>query len=130
MLGPLEGAAIAVLGLTYKAGTDTLRRSGAVELAAKMLRAGAEVRCYDPLVSKLPDELAGAQASATIADALHEADAAVVATEWPQIKEADWPALVPTMRRCLVVDANGFLGLRPEQISCVEYFSVGTPSAA
>ncbi len=128
ILPSLRGATVAVLGLTYKPGTDTLRRSGAVELAAKLLAAGAIVRCYDPVVPGLPPELAGATLTASLADAVRGADAAVVATEWPQIKEADWPALVPTMRRRVVVDANGFLGLRPEQIPGVEYLCVGTPS--
>lgn len=128
LLDPLADAVVAVLGLTYKPGTDTLRRSGAVELAVKLLRAGVRVRCYDPVVRELPAELADAQMCASLADAVNDADAAVVATEWPQIKEADWSALVPTMRRCVVVDANGFLDLRPAQIPCIEYFSVGTPS--
>ena len=130
LLGPLENAAVAVLGLTYKPDTDTLRRSGAVELVTKLLRAGTRVRCYDPAVQTLPAELAGATMSPSVAEAVRDADAAVVATEWPQIKAADWPTLVPTMRRCVVVDANGFLGLRPEQIPGVGYFSVGMPSVA
>jgi UDPglucose 6-dehydrogenase len=127
LLDPLTDSTVAVLGLTYKPGTNTLRRSGAVELCAKLLAAGARVRCYDPAVSELPPELAGAQWCATIEEAVTEADAAVVATEWPQIKQADWQELVRLMRRCVVVDANGFLGLNNEQLSCIEYFAVGTP---
>ncbi len=129
LLDPLAGATVAVLGLTYKPGTDTLRRSGAVELCAKLLAAGAHVRCYDPAAGDLPPELAGAHRCATLDAAVADADAAVVATEWPQIKDADWSALVARMRRCVVVDANGFLDLRVEQIPCVEYFAVGTPAA-
>ncbi len=129
LLGPLSGATVAVLGLTYKPGTDTLRRSGAVELVVKLLAAGARVRCYDPVVRQLSAELAGAVLCASLAEAVAEADAAVVATEWPEIKAADWPALVASMRRCIVVDANGFLNLPAEQIPCVEYFAVGTPAA-
>ena len=129
LLDPLAGATVTVLGLTYKPGTDTLRRSGAVELCAKLLAAGAHVRCYDPAAGDLPPELAGAQRCAALDAALADADAAVVATEWPQIKNADWPALIARMRRCVVVDANGFLNLRVEQIPCVEYFAVGTPAA-
>ena len=128
LLAPLRDATVAVLGLTYKPGTDTLRRSGAVELAAKLLAAGARVHCYDPAVRELPPELTGASLAASLADTVRDADAAVVATEWPQIKAADWTALVPTMRRCVVIDANGFLNLKPADIPCVEYFAVGTPS--
>ena len=128
LLDPLAGKTVAVLGLTYKPGTNTLRRSGAVELAAKLLGAGATVRCYDPAVEALPPELAGAERCGSLEEAVAGADAAVVATEWPQIKAADWGKLVPTMRRGVVVDANGFLGFSPEQVSGVEYFAVGTPA--
>ena len=129
LLDPLAGKTVAVLGLTYKPGTNTLRRSGAVELAVKLLGAGVTVRCYDPAVPSLPPELAGAERCAGLEEAVAGADAAVVATEWPEIKAADWSALLPTMRRAVVVDANGFLGLRAEQVSGVEYFAVGTPTS-
>ena len=125
ILRPLRGATVAVLGLTYKPGTDTLRRSGAVELAAKLLATGTTVRCYDPAVRDLPSELAGATLTASLPAAVRDADAVVVATEWPQIKEADWTTLLPTMRRRVLIDANGFLDLRA---AGVEYFSVGTLS--
>ncbi len=128
LLDPLAGSVVAVLGLTYKPGTDTLRRSGAVELAAKLLAAGVRVHCYDPVVRTLPPELAGAEWCASPEAAVRDADAAVVAVEWPEIKGADWARLVPTMRRRLVVDANGFLNLDPAQIRGVEYLAVGTPA--
>ncbi len=128
LLGTLAGKTVAVLGLTYKPGTDTLRRSGAVELAVKLLAAGARVRCYDPVVKALPPNLAGAALSASLEETVAGADAAVVATEWPQIKEAAWTALLPTMRRALIVDANGFLRLPPDAAPGVEYLAVGTPA--
>jgi UDPglucose 6-dehydrogenase len=128
LLDPLAGTTIAVLGLTYKPGTDTLRRSGAVELAAKLLAANAHVRCYDPVVEHLPGELAGASLCASLDEAVSDADAAVVATEWPQIQAAKWPELLSKMRRCIVIDANRFLNLRAEETPCVEYFAVGTPA--
>ncbi|MBV9126891.1 MAG: UDP-glucose/GDP-mannose dehydrogenase family protein, partial [Verrucomicrobia bacterium] len=121
----LAGAEIAVLGLTYKPGTDTLRRSGAVELAHALLKNGATVRAYDPAVRALPPELAGATFCATPADALRNADAAVIATEWPEIRAADWPALVPTMRRRVILDANRFLR-DAAALGDIEYFAVGS----
>ncbi len=127
LFDPLAGSTVAVLGLTYKPGTDTLRRSGAVELAAKLLAAGVTVRCYDPAVTALPPELSGATLCPAMESALADADAAVVATEWPQIKAGDWPSLVHRMRRAVVIDANGFLNLRTGQIPGLEYFAVGTP---
>ena len=107
----LTGREIAVLGLTYKPGTDTLRRSAAVELVLALLAAGARVRIFDPAVrpAALPPELAAARLCAGVAEAVTGAEAAVVATEWPEVKTADWPALLPLMRRPLILDANRFL---------------------
>ncbi len=131
-LASLANVCVAVLGLTYKPGTSTLRRSGAVELASALLSAGARVRWFDPLADEreLPATLAEAPRCATLEDAVRDADAAVVATEWPQIAAADWPALARTMRRPLIVDANRFLPLRDPASSGIEYCAVGAPEAA
>ena len=56
-LGKLAGRRIALLGLTYKPGTDTLRRSAAVELALALRAEGASVAAFDPAVRALPDDL-------------------------------------------------------------------------
>jgi UDPglucose 6-dehydrogenase len=57
-LGSLAGRTVAVWGLTYKPGTDTLRRSTAVELCRWLLAQGALVRAHDPAAAALPDDLA------------------------------------------------------------------------
>lgn len=126
LLDPLAGSTVALLGLTYKPGTSTLRRSGAVELGARLLAAGVHLRCYDPAApDPLPRELDGAVRFASIDEAVTGADAAVIATEWPEIKAADWTALVGKMRRAVVIDANGFLGLAAQP--GLAYVAVGTP---
>jgi UDPglucose 6-dehydrogenase len=125
--GQLAGRTIAVLGLTYKAGTDTLRRSSAVELCVGLLQRGARVRCYDPVVKSLPAELATARICASLADAMEEANAAVIATEWPQIKDADWQTLLQTMTQPpVILDANRFLPLAGKVPPGARYFAVGS----
>ena len=127
LIQPLEGSVVAVLGLTYKPDTNTLRRSGAVELCVKLLKAGARVRCYDPSSPELPTALREAQVCANLEEAVAGADAAVVATEWRQIKQADWTDLAGRMRRRLIIDANGFLASNAETLRGVEYYAVGLP---
>lgn len=122
-LGSLDGVTIAVWGLTYKPGTDTLRRSAAVELCLSLAARGAVVRAYDPAVQALPDELAGTIQLASAAESLRDASALVIATEWPDFKQIDTAPLVATMRRRLVLDANRFL-----RIPDVEYYAVGAPT--
>jgi UDPglucose 6-dehydrogenase len=124
-LGDLRGKTVAVLGLTYTTNTDTLRRSAAVELCQKLLNAGAKVIAYDPAVKNLPAELAKVSLPADVADAVAGADVAVVCTEWPQFRQADWARIIPRMRSPIVVDANRFLEKELKSIAGVEHLSVG-----
>ena len=58
-------------------------------------------------------------------EALRGADAAVVSTEWPQFRQADWAKIVPQMRQPVFVDANRFLEKELKSVSDVEHLSVG-----
>jgi UDPglucose 6-dehydrogenase len=124
-LGDLRGKTITVLGLVYTANTDTLRRSAAVELCKKLLAAGAEVAAFDPAVKQLPAELAKVRLVSQIADAVDGVEAAVICTEWPEFRRADWARMVPRMRQRIFVDANRFLEKELKNLAGVEHLSVG-----
>jgi UDPglucose 6-dehydrogenase len=124
-LGDLRGKKIAVLGLTYTTNTDTLRRSAAVELCRNLLAEGAGVHAFDPAVKQLPAELAGVRLASQITGALSGADAAVVCTEWPEFRGADWAKIAPAMRQRIFVDANRFLEKELKNLPAVEHLSVG-----
>ncbi|HXT11820.1 MAG TPA: nucleotide sugar dehydrogenase [Candidatus Angelobacter sp.] len=124
-LGDLRGKTVAILGLTYKSGTDTLRRSAAVELCNYLLDAGASVVTMDAAVKQLPSRLSAARLVKDVSAALPGADAVVVCTEWPEIRQADWMKLVPRMRRPLIVDPNRFLENELKNIPGVEHLSIG-----
>lgn len=123
----LSRVAVAVWGLTYKPGTDTLRRSAAVELCDWLIRMGVEVRVHDPAVKVLPEAWAGkVQRFDDPASAVLGAQVLVVATEWPLYREIDGDRLHDTL---VVLDPNRFLtgvavrkGLR--------YVAVGASGAA
>ena len=124
-LGDLRGKTIAVLGLTYTTNTDTLRRSAAVELCQKLLAAGAAVVAFDPAIKSLPAELGKVSLASDVSSALRSADAAVVCTEWPQFRQADWAKIISLMHQPVVVDANRFLEKELKSIAGVEHLSVG-----
>jgi UDPglucose 6-dehydrogenase len=126
-LGELSGRSVAVLGLTYKPGTDTLRRSLAVELCRELLNSGANVRAYDPLVDALPDDLAAVQLLKDLAEVMTDCDAVVVCTEWPQIREADWDEILAKKKSLVFVDANGFLANAVGSREGITYRQVGKP---
>jgi UDPglucose 6-dehydrogenase len=125
-LGSLSGKLIAVLGVTYKPGTDTLRRSLAIELCRWLLRDGARVRAYDPVVESLPAELTGVTLSRDLPNVVQGTAAIVICTEWPQIRAADWEKLCKNSH-LVVVDANGFLCAMLKHCGGVTYRQVGKP---
>jgi len=128
LLGQLAGATVAVWGLTYKPGTDTLRRSAAVELCVDLAARGAKVVAWDPAVRALPDPIRRVIALAPNAHAaVRGASALVIATEWPEFKQLDLASLVAGMERKLVLDANRFLADRVSGLG-VEYYAVGVPT--
>ena len=124
-LGDLRGRTIAVLGLVYTPHTDTLRRSAAVELCQHLLAAGARVQAFDPAVKHLPPELVGLTLAPDLAHAVTGSEASVICTEWPQFREADWKALLPTMRQNLFIDANRFLDQQLKALPGVIHLAVG-----
>lgn len=127
-LGDVRGKTIAILGLTYKPGTSTLRRSSAVELAQTLHAAGALVRAHDPSISALPQDLQAVMAlQSTPEEAVCGAVAVVVATEWSeyrQITSDQWAAWMPTP---LILDAGYFLYGQLGQDSRIHYYAVGLP---
>ena len=119
-LGELKGKRIAVLGLAYKVGTDTLRRSPAVELLEALHAQGALLSPADPLVKTLEGPLAGVNVHATAADALQGAAALVLFHPWAGLDQA-YAALAT---KPVVVDPQGqFPGGPPS--GCPSYVKVG-----
>ncbi|MFP8951839.1 UDP-glucose 6-dehydrogenase AglM [Natrialbaceae archaeon A-arb3/5] len=98
----LEGARIAVLGLSFKPGTDDIRKSRALDVLDYLDERGASTVAYDPVAmdnvrERYPDRVDEFADSA--ADALEGADGAVVATDWPEFDELSFDGMA---RRVLV----------------------------
>lgn len=125
LLGGLRGKIIAVWGLTYKPGTDTLRRSSAVELCQWLLSQGALVRAHDPAVKGLPEQLTDVRLCASPLEAATSADALVIATEWPDYRSVPMPDVLAEMRSAVVLDANRFLANQIGTLADVTYVAVG-----
>lgn len=118
----LQGRHVTLLGLTYKPGTDTLRRSLAVDIAKALVTSGAMVHAHDPAVKELPDALNEFIAlHDNVADAVNSASAVVIATPWDDYRNL--PA--GTFGGRIVLDANGFLRSKLEGAPDVQYYSVG-----
>ena len=125
LLGDLQGKTIAVWGLTYKPGTDTLRRSSSVELCQWLLAQGAVVQAHDPALSSLPDALAAIHLCASPLQAAQGAQALVIATEWPDYRKIAMPDVLNVMGSTIVLDANRFLAEAMEALPNITYLAVG-----
>lgn len=129
-LGELTGRTIAVWGLTYKPGTDTLRRSSAVDLCRRLHARGATVRAHDPAIRTLPVDLTGSfDLAASALDAVIGASALVVATEWPDYKKIDAGDVVNAMQFPCVLDPGRFLSTSLGRDRRVRYATVGRGAA-
>jgi UDPglucose 6-dehydrogenase len=125
-LSALVGKKIGVLGLAYKAGTDAIRRSVAIEVIEQLIAEGADVTVFDPKVAKLPEPLSSALTIAGSADFVFRgSEAVVVATEWPEFRELDYAALVPNMKRALLIDQNAFVAKPVSGLSMLDYIIAG-----
>ena len=128
LLGGVAGRRIAVLGLSYKPGTDAIRRSVAIELARGLVRAGARIAAFDPVVRALPGDLGAVTLSPTLEAALAGAEVLVIATEWPEFKALTADLLAGTMAPSpLVLDQNRFLGPAVAADPRLRYVTIGKP---
>ena len=125
-LGPLRGKRIALLGLAFKPGTDDMREAPSLVLAGRLLSEGADVTAWDP-VANGEAHLHGVEIAKTALDALDGADAAVVVTEWPELRELDWAAAAKRMRSAVIVDGRNLLD--PDEMRSLgfTYEGIGRP---
>jgi len=124
-MGDLNGKHIAVLGLTYKPGTNTLRRSLSVELCRWLKDQGAEVTAFDPAIQELPQKLHTIiSLSSDIACSVENADCIIIATEWPDFQKIK-KEIITTMRGKIIIDPNGFIKGTLGNIQHMRYFAVG-----
>jgi UDPglucose 6-dehydrogenase len=132
-IGDVRGKTIAILGLAFKAGTDDVRESRALPLAADLVRAGATVRAHDPVATEnfrmLWERARGAGGRgltlcATVEESLRDADAAVLQAAWPLYRQ--WPARwSKLMRGALVVDLRRGIPERQRHRGDFEWVGLG-----
>ena len=128
-LGSLRGKTIALLGLAFKANTDDLREAPSIVLASRLLAEGADVRAWDP-VADASGVLRGVTLCESVLDAVRGADAAVIATEWPELRSLATPEVREAMARPLIVDGRNVVDPESARRAGFVYEGVGRPTSS
>ena len=128
-----NGLKVAVLGLTFKAGTDDLREAPSIDNIRLLLQAGADIYAYDPKgverAKQLFPEGKLEKGSITYVDsvgeALDKANICFAFTEWPQIKQITPAEFKEKMHTPLVYDGRNLYEPGQMKVAGVEYYSIG-----
>ncbi len=107
-LGNLRGKRVALLGLAFKPGTDDMREAPSLVLASRLLAEGAEVRAWDP-IADARELLPSVEHCGSWQEAVRNADAAVIVTEWPELREIVSAETRDAMSRPLIIDGRNLL---------------------
>ncbi|MEO8559745.1 MAG: UDP-glucose/GDP-mannose dehydrogenase family protein [Rhodospirillales bacterium] len=128
--GSVQGKTIAVLGLTFKPNTDDMRDSPALDIVPALIAAGAKVQAFDPEGMKEARKLMDGPVWCNNAqDAIKDADALAIVTEWNEFRALDPKRIKGLMRGNVVVDLRNIYNPAEMAAAGFRYLSIGRPSA-
>ena len=124
---PLRGLTIAMWGLSFKPETDDMRESTALVMIGKLLEAGCSVRVYDPVAM---DECRRRIGDSVVYcrdkyEAVLDADALLLLTEWKEFRLPTWGVIKKAMRRALVIDGRNIFDVEELEENGFEYSCIG-----
>ncbi|MDB2160791.1 MULTISPECIES: UDP-glucose dehydrogenase family protein [Clostridium] len=125
--GSLKGLKIAVLGLTFKPGTDDLREAPSIPNIRRLIDEGAEIVAYDPVGEEnfkkiFPTEIKYVKIPE---ETLNNADAAFIFTEWNEIKSLGLNTFVELMKSPIIYDGRNCFQVQEANKYNIEYYSIG-----
>jgi UDPglucose 6-dehydrogenase len=122
----VKGKRVAVLGLAFKANTDDIRFAPALEVVKRLLEEGASVHATDPEgMPRTKTLFPQVQYHEDAYQALQDADAALVCTEWDVFRRLDWDRAGKLMARKLVIDGRNLYTPQAMREKGFEYYSFG-----
>ena len=125
--GDLEGKTIALWGLAFKPGTDDMREAPALVLIEKLRKAGCVVRAYDPVAMGESKRRIGDTIfyACDMYDALLDADALMLVTEWKEFRLPAWGVVKKTMKQPVILDGRNIYDVKELQDLGFVYHCIG-----
>ena len=123
----LKGKTIAMWGLAFKPETDDMREAPALVLIEKLLAAGCQIRVYDPVAMDEAKRRVGDSVyySRDMYDALLNADALLLVTEWKAFRLPAWGVMKKTMNQCVIFDGRNIYDAHELQELGITYHCIG-----
>ena len=123
----LRGKTIAMWGLSFKPETDDMRESTALVMIQKLIDAGCQVRAYDPIAMDECRRRVGDAVSycRDMYDAVLDADALLLLTEWKEFRLPTWGVIKKAMRQPLVIDGRNIFDVEELEECGFEYHCIG-----
>ncbi len=123
----LSGLTVAVWGIAFKADTDDIREAPSLFIIRELVGRGAKVQTYDPEAMENGKKVLGDIASyaKSSADALKDADALVVVTEWNEFRAAEPKDLAKALKRKLVFDGRNIFDPEAMAEAGLQYVGIG-----
>ena len=128
MGGDVKGKTIGVLGLAFKQNTDDMRDAPSLDILPALMAAGAKVRAYDPeAMTEAAHLLEGVSFATSPYDAIQDADAMVIITEWDQFRALDFDRVKAALNTNIVVDLRNIYSPKDMAARGFAYTSIGRP---
>ncbi|MGQ0829587.1 MAG: UDP-glucose dehydrogenase family protein [Bacteroidota bacterium] len=125
--GSLKGKKIALWGLAFKPDTDDIREAPALYIIEELIKEGASIAAYDPEAMNNVRNLIGDNISYSIDeyDALRDADALLIATEWSLFRTPDFEKVSSLLKNKTIFDGRNLYGIRQMKELGYAYYSIG-----
>ncbi|MFD1862016.1 UDP-glucose dehydrogenase family protein [Planococcus chinensis] len=125
----IEGKRIAVLGLAFKPNTDDMREATSILIVEELIRQRAEVVAFDPIATENAKSILHPLVvyAASVEEAVEGSDAALIVTEWEEIRGINL-SVFQKMRRPLIIDGRNCFSLDSMKEYPIEYHSIGRPA--
>jgi UDPglucose 6-dehydrogenase len=123
----LKGKTIAVWGLSFKPNTDDIREAPSRVIIAKLLEAGANVKAYDPVAMEEAERVFNnkIEFSKDQYDALIDADALIIVTEWSEFKFPNFRVIKKLLKQAAIFDGRNIYDAKEMKAEGFDYFGIG-----
>lgn len=124
----IKDRVVSVLGLTFKPDTDDTREAPSLYIMNELLKRGALIKCYDPVMKNINRIIPGIVNCNSLYQALEDSICAIICTEWREFENINLKEVKKRMKKPFIIDGRNVLNLEVVRKSKIHYHSIGRDS--